>query len=124
MATVKSTLKLTSTDLTTDSLDVTVLNTLTSIVTGGLHRRKLWGTATGSQEELAEETHYAGSAYVYVKNCQSGTTDNVYLEIGGADNMVLAPGEWAWFPWSAAGDDINAYATTQGSIIEYGIFGA
>lgn len=123
MATVKSTLKLTSTTLTTDSLDVTVPVTLTGINTGGLHKMKTKGTAAGSKEKLLDATHFAAATHVYIKNCQSGTTDKINLEIGGAENMVIAPGEWAYFPWSAT-TDINVWGTTTLSVIEIGVFGA
>ena len=121
MAAVTSTLSLTSTDLTTDSLSVSVTNNLSGINTGGMTRIKAKGTGSGSKELLAEADHFTGPAYVYLKNCDTGS-DNIYLELGTAENMVIAPGEWVWFPWRAA-NDINIWATTTLTIAEYGIFG-
>mgnify|MGYP003109049766 CR=1 FL=1 len=122
MAAVTSTLSLTSTDLTTDSLSVSVTNNLSGINTGGMTRINVAAENIGASETLAAHGSYAATTYVYVKNCDTGA-DNIYLVLAGADNMVIAPGEWVWFPWATVAD-IKIWATTAGTVAEYGIFGA
>ena len=124
MATVKATLTLIASDLTTDALSVSVLTTLTSMTVGGITREHIYGTAQASQDEIAEQNGFSGVANLYIHNTETISTRKIYVEVGGAVAMVLAPGDWAWIPWSGTNDDINVYATTTLSTIEFGVFSA
>ena len=125
MATVKSTLTLTATNLTTDSLSTSVLTTLTGMKTGGIHIERIVGADSGTAQEIAEEDAFAGVAYTYLRNVDD--TGTISVEIGGVFNMVLAPGEWAWFPWRADdSDDLDVFQDqgATGTLLEFGFFGA
>ena len=124
MATVKATLTLIASDLTTDALSVSVLTTLTDMTVGGVSREHVFGTAEGSQDELAEENAFAGVANIYIHNTETTAGNNFYVEIGGAIALVLSPGDWAFLPWSGTHDDINIYGTTTLSTVEFGVFAA
>tara|TARA_R110000787_G_scaffold279645_1_gene389854 strand:- start:838 stop:1212 length:375 start_codon:yes stop_codon:yes gene_type:complete len=124
MATVKATLTLIASDLTTDALSVSVLTTLSSMTVGGISREHIYGTAQASQDELAEQNGFSGVANLYIHNTETIAGRNIYVELGGAVAIVLSPGDWAWVPWSGTNDDINAYGTVTLSTIEFGVFSA
>jgi len=128
MATVKATLTLSSTDLTTDSLSTSVTTTLTGINTGGIHIKRYIGTNAGSSQELGEENAWAGTVYVYMRNASTVGNISVLIGSGSTSHILLAPGEWAFIPWRADdGDDIDIFQSlesTVGCLLEYGLYGA
>jgi len=129
MATVTATITLTATNLTTDSLSTTVLNTVTGVKTGGIHIKRFIETTAGDAQELAEEDSWAGTCYVYLRNADATGIISVLIGSTSTAYMILAPGEWAWFPWRADdGDDIDIFQNIaeddSGTLLEYGLFGA
>ena len=120
MATVTAKITLTSTDLTTDSLSAEVTNSL-SCTEGGLTRKNITATGSGSAQTIAAASEYAVGSYVYVKNTDSTSTDYIIIRSSSADHIQLAGGEWAWFPW-VTDADLQVYASTASTVLEYGIF--
>ena len=120
MATVTAKITLTSSDLTSDSLSAEVTNSLTC-TEGGITRKNITATGSGSAVTLAAAADYAVGSYFYVKNCDSTASDYLIIRSSSADHIQLAGGEWAWFPW-VTDADLTVYASTTGTIIEYGIF--
>tara|TARA_R110000787_G_scaffold92815_1_gene194978 strand:- start:622 stop:1020 length:399 start_codon:yes stop_codon:yes gene_type:complete len=127
MAELNLNIKLTSSDLTTDSLSIDADMTISSLNVGGLAKRVALKVTGVDHEELVEENHYQEGAVVYVNNTGTvtGAAGMISLEVGGKIIVSLAAGEWALFPWSAgqSGDDINVSAGTAGNLLEWGVFG-
>ena len=120
MATLTAKITLTSTDLTTDSLSAETSNSLT-VTEGGIIRKSITGTGSGSAQTIATAAEYAVGSYIYVKNTDTTATDYLIIRSSSADHIQLAGGEWAWFPW-VTDADITVYASTGGTVLEYGIF--
>lgn len=127
MAELNLNIKITSTDLTTDSLYIDSDMTVSGINIGGLAKRVALKVTGTDHEELVEENHYQEGAVVYVMNpgTVTGAAGMISLEVGGKIIVSLAAGEWAVFPWSAgqSGDDINVSGGTAGNLLEWGVFG-
>ena len=126
---VKFNLTLSSDDLTTDVLSLQVNNTDSSATKGGLLRRRVGGTATGSSQVLIDEDDYVAGARVFVRNCETsaGETVSISLDGGSTEHLTLEAGEWALFPWAASNNpgtpaDIHVFGKTITNIVEYGVF--
>lgn len=128
MATINLTSTLNSTGLTSDSIAVNVLKQAT-VTTGGISRMSTTAVV-GTKAVLLAAASYpnptvTSSVYVYIKN--AGTTTIRLSVLGNTasnaeDEMSLAPGVWALFPWGSA-TDITVYQTAAGTaIIEHGVF--
>ena len=112
MATVTTKLTLSSTDLTTDTLDVALTDTLT--IAGPSQSFRVAIDSSASNLETANIFAAAASwtkAYVMLHNTatdashiisigESTNTDGTLEQI----NMVLGAGEWCWFPWDSSID--------------------
>ena len=126
MATVIPKLTLVSTDLLTDSISLVVTNTLT-VTHGGIMRSNVLATAAGgTATTIYTADDYAATCYIYVKNPDATPTDYLYLyddtSTGDPVMLKLAGGDWAWLP-TIADKTYRVYATTTGTVVEYGIFG-
>lgn len=130
MATVNHTLTLTSNDLTSDTISLTLLNTLGSAVQGGVIRQKIEPTAVGSAVVLGDKDQYTQGARVWLHNPSTAAdvaANYVYISLDStAKQITLKPGDWALFPWSAGSSgtpqDLEAFAHTAGNILEWGIY--
>jgi hypothetical protein len=128
MATLTPTLTLSSTDLVTDSLNLSTDTSITASHTTGLARRPITSTAVGTasgQVTLYTGDDFAAIAYLYIKNTDTTTTDYIYVyKDGGTDNLLkLAGGDWAFLPL-IADDTLKAWATTSGTVVEFMVVGA
>jgi len=126
MATLTAKITLTSTDLLTDSLSLTVSNNLT-VLQGGIFRSTVSATAVGaSATTIYTADDYAAPCYIYVKNTDATATDYLYVyddtSTGDPVELKLSGGEWAWMPTNAD-KTLKVYAATTGTVVEYGIFG-
>ena len=82
MATVTSKLTLTSADLLSQNLNISVSKSITVDNTTGLARKTITSTAKGTaagQVTLHRAADYAAPAYLYVKNTDSTVTDHVII---------------------------------------------
>ena len=128
MAIVNHTIKLESADLTTDVIDLTVLNTLNSATQGGLTRQKVIPVTVGARVSLLDEDLYTIGARVWLYNPSTATTnEKIYVTLDGVTaQIVLSGGDWALIPWSASGNgtpaDISVYAETTLNVLEFGVF--
>jgi hypothetical protein len=123
MATVKATLTISSTDITSDVMDVTATESLT-LTQGGIMRYSVTGTATGTAYTLYTANDQTGPVYMYLKNTDTTGTDylNVFLDSSDLKTIVkLKGGEFAWLTIADA-QTYKVFATTAETIIEYGIF--
>jgi len=125
MATVTPKLTLTSTDLLSQNLNLSVSTSITASHTSGLARAPITSTAIGTasgQVTLYTADDFAAIAYLYVKNTDSTATNYIYVYTASNNWLKIAGGEFAFLPL-IADDTLKAYATTSGSIVEWMVFG-
>ena len=130
-ATGNFTLTMTS-DLTSDSLAVSVLKSLTSLTLGGVSRVKLATTAISGATILAPTAKYTAGALVWLYNpatAASSGDDRVYVSFDETSaQIILKGGDWALVPWAAISSrassqpNIEAYGQVADAVIEFGVF--
>ena len=102
MATLTPTLTLTSTDATSDSLNLTLTDSLTST---GAVLNSIVETSTTATVFLAAADY--GKSYVLLKNLSSTASEKIYIRSGGtgtANVLELGALEFAFFPWASDED--------------------
>ena len=120
MATLTPTLTLTSSDLTADeALSVSITDSLTVM---GQYVSKTYKTSTTSAQFLAHAAYT--KAYVYLHNQSSTSGEDITIETssGGGAFAKLAPGEFAFFPWTGATSNLWADADAGTPILEVRVF--
>ena len=129
MATVNATLTMTSSDLTTDAISLSVLNTLSSAVQGGVSRVKLATTAIAGATVLAPAAKFTEGARIWLYNPSTTTdgTERIYVSLDeSTSTVVLKGGDWAVIPWSGStrttDKNLEAYGQTADAILEFGVF--
>jgi len=120
MATLTPTLTLVSTDILTDSLSLSVTDSLS--ITGSAELKRI--VTSTSSTIFAAASSYT-KAYVYLKNISSTANEIITVEKAdsGDEYFTLGAGEFAFFPWAAA-VDLFADAATGTPTLEFGIFEA
>ena len=130
MATVTSKLTLTSSDLTSQSLSLSLTKSITASHTTGLARAAVTSTAKGTasgQVTLYTADDYAAIAYLFVKNTNTTAANKIYIyndtSSGDPIWMQLQGGEFAFIPMH--GDKtLKAYAPNGSNpIVEWMVFG-
>ena len=127
MATTTAAITLTSTDLLTDSLSLSSTQTLYNNpdFCNGLARKKITSTAIGTtsgQVTVYTANDMNGTAYVYIKNLSTTSTDYVYVFTGSTNILRLAGGDWALMP-TMESTGLAAFATTNPTTIEFMVIG-
>ena len=123
MATVKATLTLTSTDLTSDNLSVTNTQNMTC-TQGGIIRYAVTATSSGAASTLYTANDQTGPVYLYLKNTDTTAADYVYIFTDDSDDtnfVQLRGGEWCFLTLNDAAT-YKCYVATAETIIEYGVF--
>ena len=114
MATLTPTLTLTSSDITSDALALTVTDSLT-VTHPSVGISRLTITTADNQELVDEAT--SGVFYFYAKN--TDTTNFVILQTTASVQYArLSPGEFCFFPVND-GNGLEARADTASCVIEY-----
>ena len=114
MATLNAKLVLTSSDISSDALDLTVTDALT-VGEPSVGVSRLTITTADNQELVDEAT--SGVFYFYAKN--TDTTNFVILQTTASVQYArLSPGEFAFFPVND-GNGLEARADTASCILEY-----
>ena len=126
MATITPKITLTCTDLLTDSIDFSVVQQLT-LSHGGIMRANIVATSKGgTATTIYTADDFAAICYVYIMNVDATPTDYLYVyddtTTGDPIMLKLAGGDWAWMP-TIADKTFKIYATTTGTVCEYGVFG-
>tara|TARA_R100001594_G_scaffold99502_1_gene134068 strand:+ start:1221 stop:1622 length:402 start_codon:yes stop_codon:yes gene_type:complete len=130
MATLKSGLTLTSTDLLSDTISFTTTTNVTASHTTGMARAAVTSTAKGTasgQVTLYTADDYAAIAYLYIKNTNTTPANKIYIyddtSTGDPIFMQLAGGDWAFVPMH--GDKtLKAYAPNGSNpIMEWMVVG-
>lgn len=116
MATLTAKLTLTSTNVTSDTLNLSQTDTLTvTNPTQGLTRRSI---ASGDSETIVAASG-TGSVHLYVKNTNtSGSGKLILANAAGAGLGVLNNEEYAFFPIDKA-KGCNFEANTADIVVEY-----
>ena len=127
MATVTAQINLTSTDLLSDELSVSVSTDVTAANTTGLARRPVTATSVGGSATLLfEASDFSAPAYLYVKNTDSTASDFIFVYDGTTSGnpviLKLAGGDWAFLPLNA-GIQLKAYAPTNPTLVEFMVIG-
>ena len=125
MATVTSKLTLSSTDLLSQTLNLSLTNAITVSHTTGLARAPITSTAIGTtsgQVTLYTADDFAAIAYMYVKNTDTTSANYIYVYTGSNIWLKIAGGEFAFLPM-VADDTLKAYAETSGTVVEWMVFG-
>ena len=116
MATLTPTLTLSSTNASSDSLSISVTDSLT---TGNpainIARQEV---ATTGQFNVLTAASNTGITYVYLKNMD--TTNVIVVKDDAGNNFIdLSPEEFAFFPVKG-GVGLEATADTSACVLEYG----
>tara|TARA_R100000654_G_scaffold529_4_gene1992 strand:- start:353 stop:748 length:396 start_codon:yes stop_codon:yes gene_type:complete len=128
MATVTTKLSITSTDLLSQSLNLSVNKSVTATHTTGLARAAVTSTAQGTasgQVTLYTASDFVAGSYLYVKNTDATATDYIFVYADdSADSTILrlGGGEFAIMPINA-GVGFKAFTATSGTVVEFMIFG-
>jgi len=114
MATLTPTLTLTSSDATSDSLSLSVTDSLTVTAPSiGISRKTI---TTADNQELVDEAT-SGVFYFYAKNIDS--SNFVILQTTASVQYArLSPGEFCFFPVND-GNGLEARADTASCVLEY-----
>jgi len=130
MATVTAKLTLTSADLLSQNLNLSLSKSITASHTTGVARAPITSTAKGTasgQVTLYTADDYAAIAYLYVKNTNATAVNKIYIyndsSTGDPIWMQLQGGEFAFIPMH--GDKtLKAYAPNGSNpIVEWMVFG-
>ena len=115
MATLTTTLTLASTDATSDRLNISVSDSLTTTEpTQGLSRQTI---TTSDNQEIVDEA-VSGIFYFYAKNLDA-TNFIIIQTTASVQYARLSPGEFCFFPVND-GAGVEARADTASCILEYG----
>jgi len=103
MATLTPTLTLSSTDVTTDTLSLSVTDSLT--IAGDVQQSRIALTTTGIVVLNASGTTISPDtrSWVFMKHTGTSGTDqiNIQDDSGGTNiQFSLLPGEFCWVPWN------------------------
>ena len=129
MATTIAQLTLTSSDLLSDTLELTTLASIVAPHTGGLSRSSVTSTAIGTtsgQVTVDTANTFASPNFIYVKNTADFHASNnvVYGYFNGQSghSLQLHGGQFAYIP--ASGDfTLKFYTSTSGTVIEHMVIG-
>ena len=127
MATLNTSLTLSSTDVSSDSLSMTVTDSLT-VVSPIISISKITATTTGGNSIIVPNLD--SPRYVYLKHTglnsagSSSGTDKVKVETAdGTSIMELKIGEFAFFPFYAGGAGKLQLQTSANTVqVEYAYF--
>ena len=110
MATVTKKLTITSTDLLSQSLNLSVSKSVTASATTGLARQAITSPAKGTAS--GQVTLYTSGYISVYADTSSDDPDLLYIPGGGFAILPLT-----------GGVTLKAYATTTGTVVEFMVFG-
>ena len=120
MATLTSTLTLSSTDVSTDTLSLSVSATLTTA--NPVQGPSRVSVGVGATQVLYADSGSAGSVFIYIKNCNTSGTGSVDLRTdGGTGFGTLDNGEFAFFP-ADTNEGVEVFGMNEAVVVEYAYF--
>ena len=117
MATMVAAITLTSTDVTTDELALSVTDSLT--ISNKVIAPSRVKTSTGDLTLFASSSY--SRSYVYLKNMDDSIAMDV--DFGSTASFNIRPGEFAFFPWHGS-QNIVVAADSGTPVLEYGLWEA
>ena len=117
-------LSLSSTDLLSSPLNISVATSLI-VDSGSLIRAKVKGTAAGTNDlAIYIVDQCSDRAYLYIKNLDSQLENYIYIHNDTDTGLVakVGGGEFAFIP-VAVDKKYEVYGTKIDTLIEYGVFG-
>jgi len=117
-------LSLSSTDLLSSAINISVATSLL-VDSGSLIRAKVLGTVADSNDlAIYIVNQCSDRAYVYVKNLDSQLENYIYIHNDTDTGLVakIGGGEFAFIPL-AVDKKYEVYGTKVDTLIEYGVFG-
>ena len=120
MATLNTTLTLASTDVISDTLSMTVTDSLS--VTTPIKALSKKAVAAGGGGNTVLIPSSAGIKYTYIKHTgkqndgSTSTTNNLIINFGGTAGLSLGPEEFAWFP-AQASTEITGISSSSHTIL-------
>ena len=137
MATTTATISLSSADITGDPLKLSKTSTLNKAntatgldqftgVTTVVYAAAQTTTCIVLADAASGLTGYADTSVahkVYIKNCATGVSDFVTVELGGSNVFMgrLYPGDWCFFPYDGT-LDVDIDTSAAGMKVEYAVF--
>ena len=126
MGTIRATVRLSSSDVLSTTLDLSSAVDL-SADSGALQRVKVLGVAAGGTAQVIHKANEKlNSSYLYVKNLDTVKENYLYVyEEGASDDPVIlkiGAGEFAFLPVDPTAD-LKAYGTKVDQLMEFGSFG-
>ena len=119
MPTLTPTLTLSSSDVNSDTINISVTDSLS--VAGDAENETVV-TSTSATKFLESDDY--NKSYVYVRNLSTTALEIIHIISGGTgDNNIVSLGaeEFAFFPWSAA-EDLNWDAAQGNPVLEFAVF--
>lgn len=125
MGTLTTKLTLTSTNLTSDTLNMS----LSKVLTVGGDTRLFKVVTSATKANLLEASNY-GKSYVYLKNIDPSIVISIGMDTEADDTinndatdifMTLGAGEFAFFPWAAT-YNLHVDAASGTPTLEVGVF--
>ena len=126
MATVRVALRVSSADVLTSTLDVSVASNLLAD-SGSLVRAKVKGTAADTDDLVVYKANdKLESAYLYIRNLDEKKENYIFVRNETESNTALVAkiggGEFAFIP-VAVDKTYECIATKVNTLVEYGVFG-
>ena len=124
MGNVRVGLSLSSTDILSSALNLSVATSLL-VDSGSLIRTKVLGTAADSNDlAIYIANQCSDRAYLYIKNLDSQLENYIYIHNDTDSGLVakIGGGEFAFIP-VAVDKKYEVYGTVVDTLIEYGVFG-
>ena len=126
MATLNATLTLASTDVISDTLSMTVTDSLS--VTTPIKALSKKAVAAGGGGNTVLIPSSAGIKYAYIKHTgkqsdnSTATTNNLIINFGGTASLSLGPEEFAFFPAQASTEITGISSSSHTVLVECAYF--
>lgn len=120
MATLKTSVSLSSTDLTTGTLSSSTVKDIT-VTKGGILVKEIDGTAHTDAVVLLTASEHDEGTKVYIKNTHASNVVYVKFTAGTTSELHIPAGGWAFFGWKAA-VDMKIWPSADNTFVEYGTF--
>ena len=126
MATLSTTLTLSSTDVISDTLSMTVTDSLS--VTAPIKALSKKAVAAGGGGNTVLVPSSAGIKYAYIKHTgkqtdgSTATTNNLIINFAGTAGLSLGPEEFAFFPAQASTEVTGISSSSHTVLVEFAYF--
>lgn len=123
-----ATIQLTSSDLTSDALNLSTVATLrkagtSTNLTDSIGTSRMTTTATSAVTLFAAASYTNDKAHkIYIKNTSSTATEYLLVTVGTQDVGRLYAGDWAFIPWDGTANVVVTPSVATSMTTEYALF--